>query len=162
MKFDNSQIRRQERLLEEDAATELLRIGEYGVLSMAVPGGGAYGVPLNYVWDGGGYLYIHCAQEGRKLRCIAADAAVSFCVVGRTNVLPSKFTTEYESIVLECRASTGLADDERRRALELLIVKYSPGHADTGAAYIEKSFHRTEIIRLDITRWSGKTKAVKN
>ncbi len=34
MKFDNTQTRRQDRLLDMDDAMELLRDGEYGILSM--------------------------------------------------------------------------------------------------------------------------------
>ena len=86
MKYNNDNVRRQDRLLAEDEACELLRTGEYGVLSMVDDtecGARAYGLPVNYVWDGDKTLYIHCAKEGRKLRCIAQNACVSFCVVGR-------------------------------------------------------------------------------
>jgi uncharacterized protein len=34
MKYNNDNVRRQDRLLAEDEARELLRTGEYGVLSM--------------------------------------------------------------------------------------------------------------------------------
>ena len=71
MKYNNDNVRRQDRLLEEDRAYALLREGEYGVLSMTTPTGGAYGIPLNFVWDGQENIYIHCAPQGRKLDCIA-------------------------------------------------------------------------------------------
>ncbi len=159
MVHDNSNVRRQDRCLSEEAALELLRRGQYGVLSMNTgPDGGAYGIPVNYVWDCADIIYIHCAPEGRKLHCIETDPRVSFCIVGQTNVLPSKFTTEYESVILVCTARTGLPEEERRKALELLIAKYSPRDIDKGLVYIEKSFSRTEIIRLDINVFSGKAK----
>ena len=47
MRYDCHDIRRQDRLLNESRARELLRVGEYGVLSMATEQGG-YGVPINY------------------------------------------------------------------------------------------------------------------
>ena len=68
--FDNSKIRRQDRLLTAEEAYTLLKEGEYGVLSMITPEGTPYGVPVNYVWDGDGAIYIHCASDGRKLNCI--------------------------------------------------------------------------------------------
>ena len=71
---------------------------------------------------------------------------------------PDKFTTAYESIVLECSAAANLPEAERWRALKLLIDKYSPDFKATGLKYSEKSFGRTEIIRLKIERWSGKCK----
>lgn len=160
MRYDNSKVRRQDRLLSLDAAGDLLRNGEFGVLSMRTDDGGAYGVPLNYVWDGDESIYIHCAPDGRKLNCISECDKVSFCVVGRTNVLSSQFTTEYESIVLSCNAATRLESEERMKALMLIVRKYSPGDVEVGAKYAEKSFHRTAVIRLDIKEWSGKTKAV--
>ena len=100
MAFDNSNVRRQDRLLDEERAVALLRTAEWGVLSMCDTDGAPYGLPLNYVWDGASSLYIHCAPEGRKLRCLEHEQRVSFCIVGNVNLLPSKFTTEYESIVL--------------------------------------------------------------
>lgn len=158
MKYINDKVRRQDRLLEKEKATDLLKNGEYGVLSMQAEDEGAYGIPVNYVWDEASALYIHCAPQGRKLRCLSACHKVSFCVVGRTHVISHKFTTEYESIVLACRAHTGLDEAERMHALRLLIGKYSPGNAETGMKYAEKSFHRTEIIRLEIEEMSGKCK----
>lgn len=160
MKYTNDAIRRKDRLLEEEQALLLLRKGEYGVLSMQTQEGGAYGIPVNYVWDGKSSIYIHCAPEGRKLHCIAHCNRVSFCIVGQTRVIPNQFTTEYESVVLQCVAHTGLATGERMSALELLLDKYSPNDKIVGMKYAEKSFPRTEIIRLEIVRVSGKTKKI--
>jgi len=159
MKYVNETVRRQDRLLDEADARRLLRSAEFGVLSMC-DGDGAYGVPLNFVWDGADSLYVHCAPEGRKLRALARNPRVSFCVVGRTHLLPSKFTTEYESVVLTGTAVTGLSDEEKHRALTLLLRKLSPDDTVIGEKYAEKSFHRVEIIRIDVSEWSGKCKRV--
>lgn len=159
MVFDNSAVRRQDRLLDEARARELLAGGEWGCLSLT-GAEGAYGIPVSYVWDGAEAIYIHCATEGRKLRCLDGDSRVSFCVVGRTEVKPAQFTTAYESIVLSCRARRGLPPDERMAALELLLAKYAPAHCQTGLRYAEKSFFRTEIVRLEIETWSGKCKHI--
>lgn len=158
--YCQSEIRRQDRLLDRETAIRLLREAEHGYLSMVDPDGEAYGVPVNFMWDGAASIYLHCAPEGRKLRAIAAHPQVSFCIVGPTQVLPEKFTTNYQSVVIDCVARTGLPDVERRKALTLLIQKYSPDHAEVGETYAAKSFHRTEIIRLDMIRMSGKMKKV--
>ena len=60
MIYDNSGVRRQDRLLTEAEARGLLAAVEYGVLSMC-DGGKAYGIPVSYAWDGNESLYIHCA-----------------------------------------------------------------------------------------------------
>ena len=76
------------------------------------------------------------------------------------NLLPSRFTTEYESIVLTGTAVRHLADEEKRRALELLLDKLSPADKEIGMKYAQGSFHRVEIVRIDIDSWSGKSKRV--
>ncbi len=162
MIYSNSDVKRQDRLMDERSARNLLQIGEYGVLSVTCDDCGVYGLPINYVWDGDKSIYLHCAPEGRKLRCIDENNRVSFCVIGKTNVISDKFTTEYESIILECLAERNLPDETRMHALSLLIEKYSPDNKETGMIYAEKSFHRTEIIRLEIIKWSGKSKYLNN
>lgn len=163
MEYNNDGVRRQDRLLSEDEARELLRNGEYGVLSMVDGTSGemvAYGVPVSYAWDGDDAVYVHCAKEGRKLRCLEGNARVSFCVVGKTRVIPDKFTTAYESIVLGCRAAIGLAEEERRKALRMILDKYSSDYAEIGRKYAERSFPRTEVIKLTVEKWSGKSKRI--
>lgn len=161
MKYDNSDVRRRDRLLDEERATELLRSAEYGVLSMTGEDGKAYGVPLNFVWDGDHTIYAHCAMEGKKLRSIALRPDTSFCVVGRVSLVPGQFTTEYESIVMRCQAALVDDDDERRGALTMLVGKLDPEHLELGKKYIEKSFHRTAVLRLNVESCSGKRKYVR-
>lgn len=159
MKFTNEHVRHQDRTLNETRAFEILKEGEFGILSMQSENGdGAYGIPLSYVWDRGNSIYIHCAPVGRKLNCIDRCNRVSFCVIGRTKVLPEQFTTAYESVVVQGEAYHSLPDAERMSALSLFISKYCPEHKIKGMTYAEKSFFRTEIIRIDIQEISGKSK----
>jgi nitroimidazol reductase NimA-like FMN-containing flavoprotein (pyridoxamine 5'-phosphate oxidase superfamily) len=160
MKYDNENVRRRDRLMDEATATELLTNSEYGVLSLTDEDGKAYGIPVNYVWDGNDSIYIHCAPEGKKLRGIEKKTDVSLCVVGHTHLIPNKFTTEYESIVMQGTARIHLDDEEKMRALRLIIRKFSPNDAVIGEKYAKGSFHRVEIIRIDVSLWSGKCKHV--
>ena len=160
MIYSNNNIRRQDRLLDEQSANELLKKGEYGVLSMQAEKEGVYAVPINYVWDGKNAIYFHCALKGKKLRYINLSNTVSLCVVGKTNVISNKFTTEYESIILDCKAFVNIQKNERMKALELLLEKYSPTDKIIGMKYAEKSFSKTEIVRLNIDTWSGKCKRI--
>ena len=160
MKYVNDTVRRRDRLMDEVRARELLRDSEYGVLSMIDENGIPYGIPVNHVWNGEDSIYMHCAPEGFKLRAIAKHAEVSFVIVGRVHLLPNKFTTEYESVLFRGRAYVGLSDEEKMRALHLLIDKLSPDDKELGDKYAHKSFHRVEIIRVDFTEFSGKRKCV--
>ena len=160
MKYNNDDVRRRDRLLSEQRATELIRIAEYGVLSMIDEDGQPYAIPVNHVWDGEDSLYIHCAPEGKKLRAIAKNPNVCLCIVGDVNLLPSKFTTEYESVVIRGLAQIGLDEEERMKALHLLIDKLSPEYKQLGEKYAQASFHRTEIIKIEMLQFSGKCKKV--
>ena len=122
--------------------------------------GKPYGVPVNFVWDGDDAIYIHCAPEGKKIDILECHDRVSFCVVGNVNLLPGQFTTEYESIILDCEVTIPTYDEERLHALELIVKKFSPQHFDTGMRYAHKSLPRTCIVRLDILSWSAKAKKV--
>ena len=163
MTFDNSGIRRQDRLLDEPRAVELLTEGEYGFLAL---GGnadegltGGYGIPISYVFDGDS-IWFHCAPEGEKLKRIAADGGASFCVVGNTRVLPGKFTTLYESVMAFGNIEVVSDEPIRYAALAMLVKKYSPEYVKIGAQYAQKSFARTTILRLRIERISAKSKAL--
>lgn len=158
MDYINGKVRRQDRLLDEPRARQLLCDAEYGVLSMVDDGEQAYGIPVNFVWNGADSIYIHCAPDGRKLRVLSHHPKVSLCVVGNVNLMARQFTTEYESVVVFGEAHTGLSADERMHALHLLVDKLAPEYRDTGYKYAKMSFHRTEIIRIDVTEFSGKRK----
>ncbi len=158
-------MRRQDRLLDETAARELLRSGEYGILSVVESREGeaaGYGVPISYAWDGAQYIYIHCAPQGHKLECIETHPQISLCIVGRTRVIPHKFTTAYESVIIRGTAVRNLPTAERLRALELILAKYSPNDTAVGMKYAEGSFHRTEILRIEIGSISAKSKQIIN
>ncbi len=156
MKFDNSHVRRQDRLLGEAEALEILRVGEYGYLSMRDKEG-AYGVPVNYVLDGE-TIYFHSASEGRKLRCVEYDPRVSFCVVGSVELISEEFTTQYSSVVVQGRAYVVESESIRRKALRGLIDKYSPAFKEQGYKAIEGSLHRTAIVAIKVESISAKTK----
>ncbi|WP_199163380.1 pyridoxamine 5'-phosphate oxidase family protein [Parabacteroides provencensis] len=160
--FDNSSVRRQERLLSEESSLDLLRVSEYGILSFVETRCGAvaaYGIPLNYVLNED-YIYFHCAPDGYKMSCLDISNEVSFTIVGRTEVISEKFTTAYQSVVVRGQLERGLADTERMNALKMLLQKYSPNDMERGLKYAEKSFHRTEILRLKITSISAKAKQI--
>ena len=161
MTYDTANIRRQDRLLSQEKAYDLLRKGEYGILSMVSEENTGYGIPINFVYDDADRIYFHCAMEGKKLRCLEKNDRVSFCIIGKTSVISHQFTTAYESVMVSGTMDIHLSDTERRYGLSLLLDKYCPHDKEVGLKYIEKSFHRTNVIRLNISSFSGKSKVVK-
>lgn len=151
------EIRRKDRIWDNESARELLEKSEYGILSVCAPEGYGYGIPLNYILEGDS-LYFHCAPEGHKLDAVRTNDRVSFCVVGNTQVIPGKFTTNYASVIVFGHMTIVENDEERLHALRLLVGKYSADFREVSERYIAGSFGRTAILRLDIEHLSGKTK----
>lgn len=162
MIYDNSQVRRQARLLSEERAKELLSESEWGVLSMVdTDGESAYGIPLNFVWDGDSALYIHCAKEGHKLRALELHPRVSFTIVGKVQLQSAMLTTEYESVVMRGVANVHLNDNEKRKGLTLMVQKLCADHLEKAMQGIERSFAVVDVIRIDLVTYSGKCKYMK-
>lgn len=152
-------IRRNDRVWEKEEAVQLLDEGAYGFLAMEGTDGYGYGLPISFVKEAD-HLYFHCAPEGYKLECLRRNPKVTFCVVGRTQVIPGKFTTAYESVLAFGQMQINIPEEERRHALRLLVEKYAPAHREIGEKYIEKSFHRTHILRLNVETVTGKCKRI--
>lgn len=153
-------MRRKDRKIETDDAINLLIKCEYGVLSTIGNDGQPYGVPLNYVYMDN-CIYFHSALEGHKIENIEQNSKVSFCAVGNTNVLPSKFGTEYESAVVFGVASEAQGT-ERYNALLGLLEKYSTDFIEEGKTYIEQKDKVTKVIKIEISDITGKRAQAKS
>jgi nitroimidazol reductase NimA-like FMN-containing flavoprotein (pyridoxamine 5'-phosphate oxidase superfamily) len=149
-------MRRNDRQCTEECAVAILEKCEYGVLSTVSQDGYPYGVPLSYVYKNS-CICFHSATTGHKLDNIANNAKASFCVVGNTNVLPDKFTTRYESVVIFGQASK-VTGEEKRDALLALITKYSPAYLEKGKEYIENSGENTVVMKIAIEQITGKVR----
>ncbi|MQY51812.1 pyridoxamine 5'-phosphate oxidase family protein [Rhodocyclus tenuis] len=148
--------RRADREIPTAEAEALLTAGTYGVLSTVGSDGLPYAIPVSYTYRER-VIYVHCAPEGRKLDNLAANPAVSFCVVGHTQTLPRHFSTEYESAI--AAGTARLVDgDEKERALVALLEKYSPEFMAQGHKYIAGKIERVAVLRIDVEHVSGKAR----
>lgn len=149
-------VRRNDREITIQEAGNLLDSAEYGVLSTASTDGQPYGVPLSYVYKNES-IYFHCALSGHKLDNIEHNSKVSFCVVGKTKVLPDKFGTEYESAV-----AFGIATEvngiERHDVLLWLLEKYCPDFIEEGKQYMKQKDKITKVFKIKIDHISGKAR----
>lgn len=149
-------MRRKDRQITSEETFAILNNGEYGILSTASSDNQPYGVPLNYcVIDGS--IYFHCALEGRKIDNMNSNPRVSFCVVGKTELLPDKFAIRYESCIVEGTASESFGE-EKQSALEGLIHKYSEDFFSQGLEYIEKLRDKAKVFKISIDSISGKAR----
>lgn len=155
------EVRRQNRVLtDEKRIDELLYSSEYGFLSLGTDENSyGYGIPISYAYDKeSSSLYFHCAPEGKKLDMMKENGKVSFCVVGITKPIANEFTTLFESVIVFGTAEIDLSDDEKRKALRLLVKKYSAGYEELGEKYMEKSWNRTATFKIVIEHTTAKAK----
>lgn len=155
------EVRRQNRMLEDQSRIkELLHTSEYGFLNLGITENGyAYGIPISYAYDEAtNCLYFHCAPEGQKLDIIKQNDKVSFCVVGVSRPIANQFTTLFESVIAFGKADIDLSDEEKRKALRLIVAKYSPGYEELGEKYMDKSWNRTTTFKIQIEHITAKAK----
>lgn len=150
------EMRRKDRLLNNDEIIEILKNNAYGVLSTISDNGYPYGVPISYSFLNDS-IYVHSALKGHKLDNISNNNKVSFTVVGNTQVLPGDFSTKYESVIIFGDA-VEVFEDEKEEALEELINKYSMDFIEEGKEYIEKARKSTRVIKIHIEHMTGKGK----
>lgn len=149
-------IRRSDREITIQEAKEILDHAEYGIMSTVSKDGQPYGLPLNYAYKNDG-IYFHCATSGHKIENIEQNSKVSFCVVGKTKVLPEKFATEYESAVVFGVVSE-VNGAEKHDALLWLLEKYCSDFIAEGKQYIEQKDKMTKVYKIAIDQISGKAR----
>ncbi len=151
-----NKLRRKDRAISEEESIELLNKAEYGVLSTVSEDGKPYGIPLNFcIIDD--CAYFHCAVMGQKIDNINYNTAVSFCIVGNTEILPDKFGTKYNSVIIRGEAEE-VFDKDKQKALEGLLQKYSSEFMEKGMKYIEKLKNETRVFKISIHKLTGKAR----
>ncbi len=128
----------------------------YGVLSTVAENGKPYGVPLNFCVINH-CIYFHCAVEGQKIDNIKQNKSVSFCAVGNTELLPDKFGTKYESVIVSGEVEE-VFDMNKQMAMEGLLHKYSSEFFDKGIKYIEGLREKTRVFKITINKLTGKAR----
>lgn len=151
-------MRRQDRELTTEDAQQILAGGTYGVL--AINGGAepAYAVPLSYVYQNDA-IYLHCAQEGRKLELIRQNGQASFCVVAEAEPLKDAFSMKYKSAIAFGTVSE-ISGEEKLPVLEAFIEKYATDeeYLMKGKKYAAQAQDKTTVLKLDIRQLSAKVR----
>lgn len=150
------EMRRKDRKLETIEVAEVLKKCNYGVLSTVGENGYAYGVPISYVYINDS-IYVHSALEGNKLDNIKFNNNVSFCVIGDTMLLPDKFGTKYESVIVFGKAAE-VSDTEKNKAFLAFLDKYSSQYIEKGKEYIKNASEKTKVIKISIEHITGKAR----
>ncbi|MDR1136466.1 MAG: pyridoxamine 5'-phosphate oxidase family protein [Clostridiales Family XIII bacterium] len=149
------ELRRKDKQLPAEEAADILRNGLYAVLALNGDDAYPYAVPVNYVYDGG-KVYFHSATAGHKLDAIAKNGKTSLCVVEKADLSPATFNCFFRSVIVFGTARILDDDEEKRKALELLIKKYSPDYIDKGGKYIDAHWVKALVVEIDIEHITGK------
>lgn len=150
-------MRRKDREMPRDFAEGILDGCEWAVLSMVTPEGKPYCVPLTIVREGA-WVYFHAAMQGKKLDCLRENPAVCMACVGYTHRMPDKFTTEFESAILEGKAQEVADEKEKIHALRLLCQRHTPANMGEFDAAIARSLQATAVWKIHIDVLTGKRK----
>ncbi|MDD4969726.1 MAG: pyridoxamine 5'-phosphate oxidase family protein [Paludibacter sp.] len=149
-------MRRQDREITREEAIGILEKGEYGVLSMSTPANEGYGIPLNYILYNN-ELYFHCATAGLKVETLRNNNKASFCVVGKTKVLPDDFGTLYESVIVAGTTSE-VEGSAKLEVLKQFMVKYYGECNREGMEYIDKLHEKVIVIKMVMESVTGKAR----
>ena len=149
------QVRRADREITERAQIdEIIARARVCRLGMTV-GDQPYVVPLSFAYLDG-RIYVHSALEGRKLEAIRANPLVCFEVdidhLFVEGARPCDSSIRYRSVIGFGRASIVGDPEEKLRALQAIVARYSENAGEMDSNKIA----RVEVIRVDLDEVTGK------
>ena len=156
-------MRRKDKEVQERARLEdILAQAQVGRLAMVAEeeGGPApYVVPVFFACRGE-KLYVHCAQEGRKLELLAANPRVCVEVDECRGIFPADkpcaFTSVFRSVIAFGAARRVEDTAAKRAALDLLMQKYAGRATGPGFEFSDATLEHTAILEITVQAITGK------
>lgn len=143
------------RQLSDAETMEILKKGDHGTLSVQGDDGYPYATPINYIVVDG-KVYLHSAPYGYKIECLQRSPKCCFSAIISAQIIPSKITAAFESVVLTGTAVFVTDQAEKRTVLENFVTQKHPGYEELGFRMIEKQLDKTAVIRIDPISMTGK------
>ena len=148
-------MRKASRAMDAAFALEVLDKAPFITVSFVRPDGTPYGVPLSLARTDDKTFYFHCALEGDKLDCIAANPQVALSAVTRcTPTVGPKdgnFTLQYKSAMAIGKAEIVTDRSEKIEALRAICQRFLPKHMDAFDDAIARSLERTAVVKITLT-----------
>ena len=148
-------MRRKDRETSSEAAFEVVDKCQFAVFSMIDANGMPYCVPLSIARDGD-VIYFHCAKDGKKKDCLAANPNVCISCVGNLEALTDKFSVKYESATIFGKAREIEETTEKIHALRILSERHCAEMMPAFDKEAGAAMSRTGVWRVDIEEISGK------
>lgn len=145
------------RKLEETKAMEILKTAKYAVLSTSSKDNIPYGIAINYFYiEEENCLYFHTKKVGTKIDNIKDNPNVSLFILGSQEIIPDRYITHYESVIVTGKASIILEEEEIRKKLVLLCDKLAPNAIARREEVINKYIKAVCIGKIKIENITGK------
>ena len=143
------EMRRQDRMLSEDEAMEVLKNGNFGVMSVNGGNGYPYGVPVHYILDGRSIYFHSTSQGGHKADALKADPKISFTVIKMEDEVNGKSAVFFGEAVE--------VPEKRQAVLEKIVEKFVPPAAwESTKAGIPYALEDLTVYELKIQHITGK------
>jgi len=135
-------------------------VGRLGTCANGIP----YITPMNFTYDKeSSKIYLHCANEGRKIENIRANQNVCFEVEEVTNVLVKQPTcassVAYRTVILFGNIKILSDPHTKNGALQKLVDKYAPQNPK--APFTDAMLNKTNVLEIEIKEMTAKRSPVK-
>jgi nitroimidazol reductase NimA-like FMN-containing flavoprotein (pyridoxamine 5'-phosphate oxidase superfamily) len=121
-----------------------------------------YIVTMNfgYIWKDNLILYFHCAKEGKKLELMRKNNTVCFEMDTDHEIVEAAnacdWGMKYRSIVGIGLLESVAEENEKKKGLDCIMDHY---RFNGKKEYDEKALNMTEVLRLNVTEFTGKKKS---
>ncbi len=135
-------------------------VGRLGTCANGIP----YITPMNFTYDKESFkIYLHCANEGRKIENIRANQNVCFEVEEVANVLVKQPTcassVAYRSVILFGNIKILSDPYAKNGALQKLADKYAPQNPKV--PFTDAMLNKTNVLEIEIKEMTAKRSPVK-
>ena len=149
-------MRRIEKQTSNEECEKSLKDSAYGVLAMIGDDGYPYAVPLNFAYENGKIYFHSTSRTSHKIDAIKQNDKVSFCTVSQADIVPEKFDTMYDSVIVFGKAKVLEDPDEVKNAMNALILKYSSEYTEQGILHMKKEEGLYSAIEIKIEHMTRK------
>lgn len=146
---------KENRQLSREDTLALLKRGNFGTLSVNGDDGYPYATPVNFILVDD-KVYIHSAPYGYKIDCLKKSAKCCFTAIISAEIIPSKITATFESVILTGDVVFVEDKAEKRAALEAFVTQKHPGFEEVGFKMIDTQLDKTAVLRIDPQSMTGK------
>ncbi len=155
--------RRDKEITDKDEINDILQtamVGRLGTCADGIP----YITPMNFTYDKEtARIFLHCANEGRKLENIRNNPAVCFEVEEVTNVIVKQPTcassVAYRSVIMFGNIKILSDINAKNYALQKLADKYAPQNPKV--PFTDAMLNKTNVLEVEIRGITAKRSPVK-